>query len=73
MSGSVTIDLNSVGDIVNNGLSIGANVTGGVAQQANLMGTTIGLIVVIGLLVTAILLILGIPQHIVGWAKNFGH
>lgn len=69
-TGSVTVDLNNFGDMINNSASVGENVTAGVADQGDLIGLAIGLSIAIGLLFGVVLLMLGIIVTLIGKTKG---
>jgi hypothetical protein len=58
-TGSIAVDLNNFGDMVNSASGIGAGVTGGVSDQGDLIGLAIGLSIAIGLLFGVVILLLG--------------
>ncbi len=53
--GSVDVNLDTVGNILNNSTSVGAAVTGGVADSADLIGLGLGLAIAFGFIAAAIL------------------
>ena len=56
--GSVDVNIETIGNIVNNSTFLGAEVTQGVADQGALIGLAIGLLIALGLLIVVILKIL---------------
>ena len=56
--GTVDVDLNNFGDMINNSASVGENVTKGVSDQGDLIGLAIGLSIAIGLLFGVVILLL---------------
>jgi len=58
-TGSVDVNLDNFGSMINNSSSLGANVTSGVEGQADLIGLAIGLSIAIGLLFGVVILLLG--------------
>jgi len=70
--GTVTVDLNNFGDMVNNSSSLGANVTEGVALQGDLIGLAIGVTIALGLLFGLVFLLFSKVNGIIGSAKKVG-
>lgn len=68
--GSVDVNLNTVGNILNNSTSVGAAVTGGVADSADLIGLGLGLAIAFGFIAAAILAVFGIVFVIFNFAKR---
>ena len=69
-TGSVTIDLNNLRDIINNTTTTGEYVTEGVSDQGDLMGLAIGITIAILMLVGAITAVLGIIFLIFTFVKR---
>ena len=57
-TGSVIVDLNNFGDMVNNSALLGNQVTEGVANQGALIGLAIGLAIAVGLLFGLVIIML---------------
>lgn len=72
-TGSVTIDLNNFGDMINNSAGVGEQVTQGVAEQGSLIGLSIGLTLAIGLLFGVIVLLLAFVVTLVRKTKGIKH
>ena len=70
VSGSVIVDLNNFRDMINNSSDLGAEVTGGVADQGDLIGLAIGLSIAIGLLFGVVILLLGFIVTLVKKTKG---
>ena len=68
--GSVDVNLDTVGNILNNSTSVGAAVTGGVADSADLIGLGLGLAIAFGFIAAAILAVFGIVFVIFNFAKR---
>ena len=58
--GSVDVNLGNIGDIVNNTTETGAAITGGVADQGDLIGLGIGIAVAFGAIAVGLGAIIGI-------------
>ena len=56
--GSVDVNVEKFGNMINNSTDLGAEVTGGVADQGDLIGLAIGLSIAIGLLFGVVILLL---------------
>ena len=69
-TGAVSVDLNNFGDMINNSTTLGASVTGGVADQGDLIGLAIGLSIAIGLLFGVVVLLLAFIVTLVKKTKN---
>ena len=69
-SGSVDVNLDIIGNIVNNSTSVGAEVTGGVADQGDIIGLGIGLALAFGFIAGAILAVFGIIFVIFNFTKK---
>ena len=69
-TGSVDVNLTKFGGMINNSSELGADVTGGVADQGDLIGLAIGLSIAIGLLFGVVLLMLGIIVTLIGKTKG---
>ena len=69
-TGSVTVDLNNFRDMINNSSTLGAEVTGGVADQGDLIGLAIGLSIAIGLLFGVVVLLLAFIVTLVKKTKG---
>jgi len=69
-TGSVDVNLTPFGDMINNSTDLGANVTGGVADQGDLIGLAIGLSIAIGLLFGVVVLLLAFIVTLVKKTKN---
>ena len=70
VTGSVIVDLNNFRDMINNSSDLGAEVTGGVADQGDLIGLAIGLSIAIGLLFGVVILLLGFIVTLVKKTKG---
>jgi len=69
-TGSLDVNLDNFGEMVNNSSSLGAEVTGGVADQGDLIGLAIGLSIAIGLLFGVVILLLGFIVTLVKKTKG---
>ena len=69
-TGAVTVDLNNFRDMINNSSDLGAEVTGGVADQGDLIGLAIGLSIAIGLLFGVVILLLAFVVTLVKKTKG---
>ena len=69
-TGSVDVNLTKFGDMINNSTEIGAEVTGGVADQGDLIGLAIGLSIAIGLLFGVVVLLLAFIVTLVKKTKG---
>jgi len=69
-TGSVTVDLNNFGDMINESAELGANVVTGVSDQGDLIGLAIGLSIAIGMLFGVVLLLVGIIITLVQRTKG---
>ena len=68
--GEVTVDLNTIGDIVNNSTLTGELIIEGVADQGDLIGLGIGLAIAFGFIAAAILAVFGIVFVIFNFTKR---
>lgn len=68
--GSVDVNLDTIGNIVNNSTSVGAEITGGIADQGDIIGLGIGLAIAFGFIAGAILAVFGIVFVIFNFAKR---
>ena len=68
--GSVDVNLDNVGDIVNSSTLTGALIIGGLADQGDLIGTALGLIVAFGFISGAILAVFGVIFVILRFTKR---
>ena len=57
-TGSVDVNLDNFGGMINNSSSLGASVTEGVANQGALIGLAIGLAIAVGLLFGLVIIML---------------
>ena len=69
-TGSVDVNLSTIGNIVNNSTSVGAQITGGIADQGDIIGLGIGLAIAFGFIAAAILAVFGIVFVIFNVAKK---
>jgi len=69
-SGSVDVNLEKFEDMINNSSNLGAEVTGGVADQGDLIGLAIGLSIAIGLLFGVVILLLAFIMTLVKKTKG---
>ena len=69
-TGSVDVNLDTIGNIVNNSTSVGAEITGGIADQGDIIGLGIGLAIAFGFIASAILAVFGIVFVIFNFAKR---
>ena len=69
-TGSVDVNLDNFKDMINNSSDLGAEVTGGVADQGDLIGLAIGLSIAIGLLFGVIILLLAFIMTLVKKTKG---
>ena len=72
-TGSVDVNLDNFGGMINNSASLGANVTAGVANQGDLIGLSIGLTIAIGLLFGVVILLLAFIVTLVKRTKGIKH
>ena len=72
-TGSVNVDLNNFGDMINNSANLGNQVTAGVAGQGDLIGLSIGLTIAIGLLFGVVILLLAFIVTLVKRTKGIKH
>ena len=72
-TGSFDFNLTSVSNTVNNSTALAANVTGGVADQASLMGLAIGISIAILLLFGVVLVVINFIPTLVGKIKGLRH
>jgi len=56
-TGSVDVNLTSYGNMVNNASNLGAEVTGGIADQGALIGLAFGLVIALGALFVVVYLV----------------
>lgn len=71
-TGSVSIDLDNIGGIVNNATTLGDFVLEGVKDQGDLIGLAIGISIAIGLLIGLIFLVIGIIPRLLKAVKGIG-
>lgn len=71
-TGDVEIDLNNIGDTVNNATHLGELVMAGVRDQGGLIGLAIGLTIAIGLLIGLIFLVIAIIPRLIKTVKGIG-
>ena len=71
-TGSVSVDLNNFGDMINNSGDIGESVTGGIADQGAIIGLAIGLSIALILLFGVIFLMFRQLNSIIGIGKRVG-
>ena len=57
-TGSVDVNVEKFGNMINNSTDLGQEITGGVADQGDLIGLAIGLSIAIGLLFGVVILLL---------------
>ena len=69
-TGSVDVDLNNIGAIVNNSTLTGELIIEGVADQGDIIGLGIGLAIAFGFIAGAILAVFGIVFVIFNFAKK---
>ena len=69
-TGSVDVNLDKFGNMINNSTEVGAKVTEGVADQGDLIGLAIGLSVALGLLVGVIVFMLGVVVMLIRKTKG---
>ena len=69
-TGSVSVNLDNIGEIVNNSTTLGDFVMEGVKDQGELMGLAIGLAIAIGLLIALIFLVIGIIPRLIKAVKG---
>lgn len=72
-TGAVTVDLNNFRDMINSSALLGNEVTGGVADQGDLIGLAIGLTIAIGLLFGVVVLLLAFIVTLVRKTKGIKH
>ena len=68
--GSVDVDLDNIGDIVNNSTLTGELIIEGLADQGDIIGLGIGLAIAFGFIASAILAVFGIVFVIFNFAKK---
>ena len=69
-TGSLDVNLTPFGDMINNSSLLGAEVTGGVSDQGDLIGLAIGLSIAIGLLFGVVVLLLAFIVTLVKKTKG---
>ena len=69
-TGSVDVDLDNIGDIVNNSTLTGELIIEGLADQGDIIGLGIGLAIAFGFIASAILAVFGIVFVIFNFAKK---
>jgi len=69
-TGSLDVNLDNFGEMINNSSNLGAEVTGGVADQGDLIGLAIGLSIAIGLLFGVVVLLLAFIVTLVKKTKR---
>ena len=69
-TGSVDFNLTKISNVINNSTQVAADVTGGIADQGDLIGTAIGITIAVVLLIGAIAAVLGIIFVIFNFAKR---
>jgi len=69
-TGSVSINLDNVGEIVNNSTTLGDFVMQGVKDQGDLIGLAIGLAIAVGLLIGLIFLVIGVIPRLLKAVKG---
>ena len=69
-TGSVTVNLDTIGEIVNNSTNTGELIIEGVADQGDIIGLGIGLAIAFGFIASAILAVFGIVFVIFNFAKR---
>lgn len=72
-SGSVDINLDTIGAVVNRSTTLGDFVMKGVSDQGGLIGLAIGLAIAIGLLIGLIFLVIGVIPRLLKAIKNIRH
>ena len=71
-TGSVSIDLNNIGEAVNSTNQLAERVLEGVADQGALIGLAIGLIIAIGLLIALVIFMLNKLTQVLGKTRGIG-
>ena len=71
-TGSVDVNLSKFGGMINNSSTLGAEVTGGIADQGALIGLAIGLSIALILLFGVIFLMFRQLNNIIGVGKKVG-
>jgi len=69
-SGSVSVDLNNIGNTLDAAFVLSENVIGGIKDQGDLIGLAIGLVIAIGLLFGLIFLVIGVVPKLIGKIKG---
>jgi len=69
-TGSVDVNLDNFGNMINESSELGANVITGVSDQGDLIGLAIGLSIAIGMLFGVVLLLIGIIITLVRRTKG---
>ena len=72
-TGSVDVNLTPISNSINSASTLGANVTGGVADQGDLIGLAIGLTIAIGLLFGVVALMLVLVVKLIRQVKGIKH
>jgi len=71
-TGSVDVNLDKFGNMINSSSGLGSNVIGGVEDQGDLIGLAIGLSIAIGLLFGVIILLLATIVVLIKRTKGIG-
>lgn len=69
-TGSIEIDLNNIGETVNNSTTLADRVTGGIADQGSDIGEAVGITITVLFYIALIVVVLGIIFLIFNWVKS---
>ena len=70
-TGSVDVNLSTIGNTVNNSTYLGEQVTAGIANQGDLIGMAVGLFIALGLIFGVVFLVWKFGKNIISTAKTF--
>ena len=69
-SGSIDVNLGNISDTINNSTLMGSNITGGIADESDDIGTAIGITISVLFYIGLIVVVLGIIFLIFNWVKS---
>ena len=69
-SGSIDVNLDNISDTVNNSTLMASNVTSGIADESDDIGTAIGITISVLFYIGLIVVVLGIIFLIFNWVKS---
>jgi len=69
-SGSIDVNLDNISDTVNNSTKMAGEVTGGIADESDDIGTAIGITISVLFYIGLIVVVLGIIFLIFNWVKS---